>query len=115
VTGYNAFGCSGLSRKLNITVEQPAIENLRIVDLFTPNGDGVNDYWPVNFLQDPAIGPYTLQIVTRGGMEVLNTQNYQNDWYGTYKGKNLPDGTYWYIIRLENDETTIKGAVTIKR
>jgi gliding motility-associated-like protein len=115
VTGYNAFGCFGISSKLNITVEQPAVEDLRIVNLFTPNGDGVNDYWPVNFLQDPAVGPYTLQIVTRGGMEVLNTQNYQNDWYGTYNGKNLPDGTYWYIIRLETDETTIKGAVTIKR
>jgi gliding motility-associated-like protein len=115
VTGYSLEGCSGISDKLDILVELPAIQDLRIVDLFTPNGDGVNDYWPVDFLQDPAIGPYTLQIVTRGGMEVLNTQNYQNDWYGTFNGNDLPDGTYWYIIRLENDETTIKGAVTIKR
>jgi gliding motility-associated-like protein len=115
VTGYNVFGCAGVSQKVEITVDPPAIEDIRIVDLFTPNGDGVNDYWPVDFLQDPAIGPYTLQIITRGGMEVLNTQNYQNDWYGTYNGKNLPDGTYWYIIRLENDESIIKGAVTIKR
>ncbi|WMX15617.1 gliding motility-associated C-terminal domain-containing protein [Aureispira sp. CCB-E] len=115
VKGYNALGCSSMSPKLLITVEQPAVEDLKIVDLFTPNGDGVNDYWPVDFLQDPAIGPYTLQIVSRGGMEVLNTQNYQNDWYGTYNGKDLPDGTYWYIIRLENDDTIIKGAVTIKR
>ena len=48
-------------------------------------------------------------------MEVLNTSNYQNDWDGTYQGKELPDGTYWYLIHLENDNTTIKGAVTIKR
>ncbi|MDC0231127.1 gliding motility-associated C-terminal domain-containing protein, partial [Aureispira] len=114
VTTYNVHGCLATDR-VNIFVDPSLEPNYNIVNLFTPNGDGVNDYWTVDFLQAPTIGPYTLQIISRGGMEILNTQNYQNDWYGTYKDKLLPDGTYWYIIHLENDDRTIKGAVTIKR
>ena len=45
---------------------------------------------------------------------VLNTNNYDNLWDGTYNGKKLPDGTYWYLINFEDGEV-IKGAVTIKR
>ena len=114
VTTYNVQGCSDQDR-VNVVVNPVSVNDLKIVDLFTPNGDGVNDTWPVNFLQQTSVGPYTLQVITRGGMEVLNTSNYQNDWDGTYQGKELPDGTYWYLIHLENDNTTIKGAVTIKR
>jgi gliding motility-associated-like protein len=114
VITYNNFGCPDTDR-IVVTVD-PDLEPLyNIVNLFTPNGDGVNDYWTVDFLMDPATGPYTLQIMSRGGMEVLNTQNYQNDWYGTMNGSDLPDGTYWFIIRLETNDKTIKGPVTIKR
>ncbi|MCH2023216.1 MAG: gliding motility-associated C-terminal domain-containing protein [Saprospiraceae bacterium] len=114
VTTYNVHGCLATDR-VNVFVDPSLEPNYNIINLFTPNGDGVNDYWEVDFLQATNIGPYTLQIISRGGMEILNTQNYQNDWYGTYEGKRLPDGTYWYIIHLENDDKTIKGAVTIKR
>ena len=114
VTANNIYGCSASDTVL-ITIDESLEVKYQIVNLFTPNGDGVNDSWTVDFLTDPATGPYTLQVMTRGGMEVLNTQNYQNDWYGQLNGKDLPDGTYWYIIRLENSDQTIKGAVTIKR
>jgi len=111
---YNIHGCQSSDRVV-VTVLPTPLEELKIVDLFTPNGDGVNDFWNVDFLQNPSVGPYTLQVLTRGGMEVLNTQNYQNDWYGDYNGQMLPDGTYWYVITLENDNRVVKGAVTIKR
>ena len=35
--------------------------------------------------------------------------------FGTMNGSDLPDGTYWFIIRLETNDKTIKGPVTIKR
>ena len=114
VTTYNNFSCFDTDR-IVVTVDPNLEPQYNIVNLFTPNGDGVNDYWTVDFLMDPATGPYTLQIMSRGGMEVLNTQNYQNDWYGTMNGSDLPDGTYWFIIQLETNDRTIKGPVTIKR
>ena len=114
VITFNLFGCQDAAKTV-VTVDPNLEPAFNIVNLFTPNGDGVNDYWSLDFLTDPATGSYTLQIMSRGGMEVLNTQNYQNDWYGTFQGKDLPDGTYWYIIYLESIDKTIKGPVTIKR
>jgi gliding motility-associated-like protein len=114
VVTYNMYGCQDSDRMV-VTVDPNLEPEFNIVNLFTPNGDGVNDSWTVDFLTDPSTGPYTVQIMSRGGMEVLNTQNYQNDWYGTFQGKDLPDGTYWYIIYLESLDKTIKGPVTIKR
>ncbi len=106
----DAKGCSA-EEQVNITVE--ASDEIVVTDLFTPNGDGVNETWVIEFLDN--VGPYTLQVFTRGGLEVLNSQNYSNDWDGTHykSGKKLPDGTYYYIIRTDNNEYT--GAVTIKR
>ena len=114
VLGSTPGGCSATDEVM-IEVVRPALQDIKIVDLFTPNGDGINDFWRVDFLQDASVGPYTLQIITRGGIEVLNTQNYQNDWYGTLNGQNLPDGTYWYVIYFEQSQEVVKGAVTIKR
>jgi gliding motility-associated-like protein len=106
----DAKGCA-VEEKVNVTVE-PAT-GLIVTDLFTPNGDGVNETWVIQFLDN--VGPYTLQVFTRGGLEVLNSQNYVNDWDGTHykSGKKLPEGTYYYIIRTDTKEYT--GAVTIKR
>ncbi len=114
VLGTTTRGCTATD-DVTINVIRPPLQDLKIVDLFTPNGDGINDFWRVDVLQDASVGPYTLQIITRGGIEVLNTQNYQNDWYGRLNGQNLPDGTYWYIIYFEQTQEVVKGAVTIKR
>lgn len=110
ILGLN--GCSEIE-KVTVTVIEgtPTTDDANFVDLFTPNDDGVNDTWDLGDLS--AYAPYNLQIMTRGGLRVLQSTNYQNDWDGTFKGKKLPDGAYWYI--LETATTTYKGAVTIKR
>ena len=48
------------------------------------------------------------------GEELLETDNYQNDWAGTFNGANLPDGTYYYVIETETGKI-YKGAITILR
>jgi gliding motility-associated-like protein len=104
----NALGCV-LEKKVNIEV-LPSLEP-KFVDLFTPNNDGVNDTWEIGFLQN--FSPYTLVVYSRGGLEVLRTENYANNWDGTKNGNALPDGTYWYVLRTQDRE--FSGAVTIKR
>jgi gliding motility-associated-like protein len=102
-------GCTA-TEKVTVTVEETT--RIRVVDLFTPNGDGVNDTWLIEFLDN--IGAYKLQVFSRGGLEVFYSENYTSNWDGTTKsGKKLPDGTYYYIIKTDSQE--FKGAVTIKR
>jgi gliding motility-associated-like protein len=102
-------GCTA-TEKVTVTVEETT--RIRVVDLFTPNGDGVNDTWLIEFLDN--IGAYKLQVFSRGGLEVFYSENYTSNWDGTTKsGKKLPDGTYYYIVKTDSQE--FKGAVTIKR
>ncbi|MBK7639510.1 MAG: gliding motility-associated C-terminal domain-containing protein [Bacteroidetes bacterium] len=108
LTVTNEFGCSDQD-----SVVVTVLPNLvpETVNLITPNGDGINDYFTIDYLEN--IGDYTLAIYARGGVRILETAAYANDWNGTYKGKDLPDGTYWYVIRTSEKE--FKGAITIKR
>ncbi|MDB4285969.1 gliding motility-associated C-terminal domain-containing protein [bacterium] len=117
VMGTDVGGCNGRDTVVvtvldgggNPPVPTPA--ELGIYDLFTPNGDGVNDFWVIDNLA--MLGSHTLSLFNRGGVVVLTTTDYNSNWDGTYQGKDLPEGTYWYVIRASIGE--IKGAVTLVR
>ena len=71
---------------------------LEDVNIFTPNGDGSNDFFiPVNLEQYP--NP-TVIVYNRWGKIVYEMENYQYDWDGTnYKtGNALNDGVYFYVV-----------------
>lgn len=107
------FDISGCSATETFTVEVLPQTQLQITNLFTPNGDGFNDTWTIEFLDN--IGAYTLRVFSRGGLEVYRSENYSNDWDGKHyqTGADLPEDGYFYII--ESEERTFKGAVTITR
>jgi gliding motility-associated-like protein len=85
---------------------------------FTPNGDGMFDKWDI-----PALLLYNnadIQIFDRwGGLVWEHSGAYEgNEWEGTNtKGKALPSGTYYYIIKYGDDTgtKTLTGPVTILR
>ena len=114
----NEYGCKDQDEVV-ITVEKSTInkDNISIPDLITPNGDGINDVWNIqallNYIADNAL-TYEIGMYARGGSKVMISTSYNNDWDGTYKGKELPDGVYWYAIQLSNGEV-FKGSLTIKR
>ena len=85
----------------------------------TPNGDGLNETLVFDQLEEaPDEYPNNeLIIFNRWGDIVFRAQPYQNDWGGTnQKGGRLPDGTYYYILRLDiGGGEIIKGDVTILR
>ena len=75
---------------------------------FTPNGDGYNDTWKF-----PIIGK--VQIFNRWGEKVYETSSGM-EWNGeNNKGKQLPIGTYYYVIISNDLREPATGIVTILR
>jgi gliding motility-associated-like protein len=84
------------------------IKPIRVPNVFTPNGDGINDLFFVENLEDY---PNTyLQVFNRWGTLVYSTNNYNNNWNGD---GNSP-GIYYYFLKLENGEE-FKGALRLIR
>ena len=96
------------------TVEVIVDDKIKINDAFSPNGDGVNDKWEIGILQDYPNAK--VQIFNRWGQLLYESQPY-DAWDGTYKGKDMPLGTYYYIIDLNDGGSTqtLSGAITIIR
>ncbi len=92
---------------------------LRIYEGVSPNGDGVNDYWRID-----GIDYYfdnVVSIFDRYNNLVYEATNYNNEdrvWRGeanrgVFRGR-LPDGVYFYSIRLTNDTPTMSGFIVLK-
>ena len=80
-------------------------------NLVTPNGDGFNDTWFVENLEDyPAC---EVLIFNEFGEIVFQEREYDNDWAGDFQGARLPDGTYYYVITCPDASALYKGHVTI--
>ena len=88
-------------------------------NVITPNGDNKNEFLVFDIIvQDAALYPERELIVfNRWGDIVYEMQPYDNDWNGTNNnGKELPEGTYYYILRLNiSDGIILRGDVTILR
>ena len=110
LTVYNILGCVDID-----TIEITVIPDVdfNIPSLFTPNGDGLNETWDIPEL---ILLPNTsVTIINREGQEVFSSDNYTNNWDGTYKGNPLPEATYYYWIKFANSDSIYKGPVTILR
>lgn len=102
VTGSNAEGCS-INELVTVYVI-PHCYDFIVPNVFTPNGDGINDllvikelqqYEPVSY-SDLA---YTISIYDRWGKEMFKSYNPASYWDGnTQNGAKAPDGVYFYII-----------------
>jgi gliding motility-associated-like protein len=87
-------------------------DGLKIFNAFSPNGDSQNE---VFFLEGLDFFPNTaVTIYNRWGNSVYSSKDYKNDWDGTHNGNPVPNGTYFYMVRLENGET-FNGYLEIMR
>jgi gliding motility-associated-like protein len=84
-----------------------------IPSVFTPNGDGIHDKWVIKHLE--SYPGCVVEIYNRYGQSVYKMINYSAPWDGRVNGKDLPVGTYYYIIDPKNGRQPIKGSVTIIR
>ncbi|MEM6965221.1 MAG: gliding motility-associated C-terminal domain-containing protein [Bacteroidota bacterium] len=91
-------------------------DDLIIYNGFSPNNDGVNEVFYIEGVEN--YPDNELQIFNRWGNEVYFEQGYLNNWRGTWAGKPLADGTYFYVFSYVNaDGKTVdmSGYVQIHR
>ena len=108
LTVTDSRGCVSES-KTSIIVEP----GITVVNTFTPNGDGINDYWDIPGLE--AYTQTTVDIFNRYGQKVFHSLGYGKPWDGRYNGEILPVGVYYYIINLKELNKTLSGSITIIR
>lgn len=90
---------------------------LVIPEGFSPNGDGIADTWVIEGLLE--LYPLAkVKIFDRWGGEVYQADPYENDWdgIGNLNGSgNLPTGTYFYVLELNDDTAPIQGYVYVSK
>uniref|UniRef100_UPI0013D3D9C1 gliding motility-associated C-terminal domain-containing protein n=1 Tax=Raoultella planticola TaxID=575 RepID=UPI0013D3D9C1 len=71
--------------KVLLTIDVP--------NVFSPNGDGINDTWKIKYLE--SYPGATVEVFDRYGQVVFKSQGYNKEWDGTYNGNPLPVATYY--------------------
>jgi gliding motility-associated-like protein len=100
----------------------------KIYEALSPNGDGLNDYWRIDGIED--FPDNHIRVFDRYGNLVYETRGYQNQdaagsngasgnyWHGQANrgliGGTLPEGTYFYAVDLGDGSAVISGYVVLK-
>ncbi|EKT4549919.1 T9SS type B sorting domain-containing protein [Flavobacterium psychrophilum] len=98
-------GCGTAPQEINV---------LGVPKYFTPNGDGIHDYWNVEGITATFNANTTITIFDRFGKLIKQISPLDQGWDGTDNGQKLPATDYWYTIQFENGKN-IKGNFSLKR
>ncbi len=103
------------TRNFNITIDNTI--NWDIPNIFTPDGDGINDTWTFPVPKD--INIVSCSIFDLWGEKIYHSgNNNQINWDGTFKGSSVLSGVYIYIIEYldsNGKKKVIAGDVTVVR
>lgn len=109
----HSTGCQQID-SVTVRVKEDKGIDIFIPNTITPNGDGSNDTWVIRDLE--SYPDNEVIIVNRWGDEVFNSKGrYRNNFDGRYKDKRLPDGTYYYVLKLKGNfgSRSFAGPITI--
>lgn len=99
VTVADANGCLNSD-----TVTVFVYPEIKIPNGFSPNGDGKNDVWQIDLIYQ--FPDCEVEVYNRWGEQLFYSKGYTVPFNGQYKGKDLPVGTYYYIINLNHPSYT---------
>lgn len=110
ILGIDANNCNGTGQvTVTVTIPEPVlIPQL----MFSPNGDGTNDYWMIENIQDCV--DCTLTIFDRSGIKVFEMVNYDQSWDGRFNGQNLVEDVYYFVVSKGSDKVK-SGSITLIR
>ncbi|MFN4144730.1 MAG: gliding motility-associated C-terminal domain-containing protein [Runella sp.] len=100
----------GCTAESEITIR---VIHLVIPNGFTPNGDGFNDTWVIEGIEEY---PHcVIEVFNRWGNLVFKSEGYKDPWEGRYNGEWVSVGTYYYQIYLRQFELKLTGSLNILR
>lgn len=96
----NAEGsCEWMSDTYTVNIGE---SELMCPNVFTPGtSEGVNDVWKVSYR---SIIKFRCHIFNRWGNQIIELNDPSQGWDGTYNGKLVPAGTYYYVIEAEGSD-----------
>ncbi len=110
-------GCTSAFDSVHVQFVDDCNSCLFIPSAFTPNNDGLNDKFRCISRCD--LGVFNLRIFNRFGQRIFNGDNPDQRWDGTFKGQDMPMGTYFYQVTyqpLGNEKVYLKkGDITLIR
>ncbi len=115
VTANDTSGCKATD---SVTVYVNKVYDLYVPNAFTPNGDGVNDYFEI-FGNKSVWNYLDIKIFDRWGEKVFESNDLYFQWDGTYRGVLQQPGIYVYILDVGyidgHNTGTLKGSITLIR
>jgi gliding motility-associated-like protein len=84
---------------------------INVPSAFSPNGDTMNDTWIL--AQSQTYPNIKVKVFNRWGKVLFSSTGYGTPWDGSYNGKIVPAGTYYYTIDLGTAGQAEAGSVTI--
>lgn len=104
----DAAGCSDTAK---FTVRAPELTFQQVV---SPNGDGINDWFTSDVLQN-AFPNATITIFDRWGKKLVQMKGADSGWDGNYNGTPMPSTDYWYEVEIKELKKTYTGHFTLMR
>jgi gliding motility-associated-like protein len=86
---------------------------LYVPNSFTPNGDGLNDFF---YVQGEAIQTFKIQVFNRWGDLIFESNDVNTGWDGKFNGQLVPQGTYVYKLSASSvtgRRTTKEGTINV--
>lgn len=135
LSNFNSYLWSDGSTAPSIMITEPGLYSVEVVDanscnfsdeilitegcnlevgaanIFSPNGDMINDTWGPTFNQTPS--SYNIDIFDRYGNPVFSSTDHLQSWDGRLENKELSTGVY--VWRVRADSQTFWGDVTLLR
>ncbi|MFL0682803.1 MAG: Ig-like domain-containing protein [Algoriphagus aquaeductus] len=104
---------NSIERTFTLTRTRIPIEQIEVFNSFTPNNDGTNDTWGIPDLQFFQGG--RVQVFDRDGRRVFYTESPAVRWDGSFEGKELPTGSYIWILESRETGEVRRGTLTLIR
>ncbi len=101
----------------NVTFQVGGAPDCFIPTIITPNDDGFNDQFkiPIECTIGEGAAELDVTIFNQWGDAVFHAKPYQNDWSGTYNNEELPAGTYYFVVKLNDQDKPRTGFLLIQR
>jgi len=104
---------NAVTKFFDIKRTRPEFTSLVVNNSFSPDGDGVNDNWGVPGIR--FYGGARISVYDRVGTRMFYTESPDDGWDGTFNGKQLPVGSYFWTVEIKETGEMRKGMLNVIR